>query len=275
MNQTLRNFYEILDYAYDHYYDHGLMDESVAEIITSAADPFVVIKNLYESYNSLLEAAPKVGEPKKVKEGKGYGVSITIGGKEYRYVSPDVDTDKLFKSVHGMWTHHAGMRIVHYLRKNALCYYGAKTPSQEGKDLVGYKENIMRDRIIINGVLYESVKPLNESSNELHDRITNYTVEEDDGEYYVAVDYNDKFYRFLNGPRGSSAIASEPFSNERDAIKEMNRVYKAQQELMDEFDFNDEDETSLRDIANAINDYDSDYNTALYDSGIFDEYESA
>lgn len=132
----------------------------------------------------------------------------------------------------------------------------------------------MRKRININGVLYEAVKPINESANELHDRISDYTVEEDDGWYCVVVDFNNKFYRMLGQRPGSGAISSNAYETEREAVKEMSRAYKASQRIMDEFGFNDEDETSLRDIADEVSDDDSEYGKAMRISGIFDGYES-
>ena len=131
----------------------------------------------------------------------------------------------------------------------------------------------MRRRIDIDGILYESVEPLNESSNELHDRISDYFVEEDNGWYYVVVDFNDKFYRMLGQRLGSGALASNVYKKEREAVKEMSRAYRATQEIMDEFGFNDEDEMSLRDIADEVSDYDSEYNHAISSSHIYDDYD--
>ena len=143
MNEVSVNFYNVLNYAVENYYEEGIMNESAAILaVNSSIDPFVVIDSLNKLGINLSEASGgQVSEPKKVKEGKGYGVSIEINGKEYRYVSPEIDTDKLFKSVHGMWEHHAGFKIVQYLMKHSLCYYGNKVPSQEGRELVGYKES--------------------------------------------------------------------------------------------------------------------------------------
>ena len=142
MCDAIENFYEVLNYAVDKYYTNGTMKESAAILVDGSIDPLVVIDRLNDlNAKSLEEAGGQVSEPKKVKEGNGYGVSIDINGKEYRYVSPEIDTDKLFKSVHGMWEHHAGFKIVLYLMKHALCYYGAKKPSQEARELVGYKES--------------------------------------------------------------------------------------------------------------------------------------
>lgn len=131
----------------------------------------------------------------------------------------------------------------------------------------------MRDRININGVLYEAVGSLSESSNELHDRISDYSVKEDNGWYYVVVDFNDKFYRMLGQRPNSSALASNAYENEREAVKEMSRIYRASQKIMDEFGFNDPDEMSLRDIADEVSDYDSEYNHAISSSHIYDGYD--
>lgn len=142
MEEILNNFYEVLRYALDRYYSEGFMKESAAIVVANKKiDPSLVIDSRNRLEKNLFEAAKSISEPKKVKEGKGEGVSIGIDGKEYRYVSPEIDTDKLFKSVHGMWTHHAGFKIVQYLMKHALCYYGAKNPSQEARELIGYKES--------------------------------------------------------------------------------------------------------------------------------------
>ena len=167
MNRTLDNFYSVLRYSNRHH--SRFMPESAVLAMNESIDPFEIIDTLNESlnedYEMLVEA---IGEPTKVKEGRGTGLKITIDGKEYRYVSPDIPIEKLYNSVHGMWKHHAGFKIVQYLRKNALCYYGAKKPSQEGRDLVGFmptrgdaqNESYRRGgsrRIKINGKLYEAV----------------------------------------------------------------------------------------------------------------------
>ena len=132
----------------------------------------------------------------------------------------------------------------------------------------------MRDRINTDGVLYEAVESLSESSNELHDRISDYSVEEDDGWYYVVVDFNDKFYHMLGQRPGSGAMSSNAYETEREAVREMSRAYKASQKIMDEFGFNDEDETSLRDIADEVSDFESEYSKVMRISGIYDGYES-
>ena len=165
MNRTLDNFYSVLRYANRRHSKY--MPESAVIAMNESIDPFEIIdtlnENLYEDFEMLVEA---IGEPTKVKEGRGTGLRITIDGKEYRYVSPDIPIDKLYNSVHGMWKHHAGFKIVQYLMKNALCYYGAKKPSQEGRDLVGFmptlgdaqNESYRTSRLIrINGKLYEAV----------------------------------------------------------------------------------------------------------------------
>ena len=165
MNRTLDNFYSVLRYTNRRHSKY--MPESAVLAMNESIDPFAIIdtlnENLNEDYEMLVEA---IGEPTKVKEGRGTGLRITIDGKEYRYVSPDIPIDKLYNSVHGMWKHHAGMKIVQYLRKNALCYYGAKKPSQEGRDLVGFmptrgdaqnESYSTSRRIRINGKLYEAV----------------------------------------------------------------------------------------------------------------------
>lgn len=171
MNNTMRNFYSVLNYAKRNYLSEGLMPESAVLALNESIDPYDIIDTLNEELDYLSEASSvSIGEPTKVKEGRGAGLKITINGKEYRYVSPDIPTDKLIHSVHGMWEHHAGWKIVNYLKKNALCYYGAKNPSQEGRDLVGYyptrgdaqNESYRRSgsrRIRINGKLYEAVDP--------------------------------------------------------------------------------------------------------------------
>lgn len=141
MNDVLKNFYTVLRYAKDNYLTDGCMPESALLATNESINPSDIISTLSESIDSINEASVRIGEPHKVREGKGTGLSLTVNGKEYRYVSPDIDIDSLLRSVHGMWKHGGGWNIVNYLKKNALCYYGAKRPSQEGKDLVGYKES--------------------------------------------------------------------------------------------------------------------------------------
>lgn len=74
-------------------------------------------------------------KPELVKETNGSGVKIVWQGHEYRYVSPDMDSNTLLRKAIGMWNHAGGgYQLLNWLKKNALCYYGCKNP--QGKNLV-------------------------------------------------------------------------------------------------------------------------------------------
>ena len=147
LRENIKEFQNVLESAYSDYYDQGLMPD-MAAITLDALTGLIhteyhtiteMIENQYEiaSIEELNESAPPVGEPKIVKERKGKGVSITIGSKEYRYVSPEIPTDELFKSVYGMWKHGGGFKVVNYLKKHAVCYFGARKLDPSGLALVG------------------------------------------------------------------------------------------------------------------------------------------
>ena len=143
----LENFRNVLESAYDNYelinesHDYvGIclneMDNGSMELINESMD-------LDSEYNisineSILTEGTNVSVGTIVKEKKGTGLSVTINGKEYRYVSPTKSTEELAKSFNGMMKHaNAGYKALNWLKKNAICYYGSKNDSEEGKQLVG------------------------------------------------------------------------------------------------------------------------------------------
>lgn len=71
-----------------------------------------------------------VSNIKTVPEGSGQALSVTINGKEYRYVSDKVDTTELhrkFKKMSGF----SPAKALAWLRKNAIHYYGGKNPKKD------------------------------------------------------------------------------------------------------------------------------------------------
>lgn len=134
------NFRAVLESAYEDYYPHGLSNDLAAITLGKLEEQANFnINEMIElacSLPQLLnEDATNVTNPHIVQERKGKGISVTINGKEYRYVSPDRSTEDLFRSFMGMYKHaNAGYKALNYLKKNALCYYGAKNP--KGKELV-------------------------------------------------------------------------------------------------------------------------------------------
>lgn len=146
LRENIEEFTDTLDAAYESYYDKGQMPDMAAIILGNLSQSSLNenYRNMYDIMEQashldgfLMEGGAPVGEPKIVKERKGKGVSITIGDKEYRYVSPDISTDDLFKSAYGMWKHGGGFKVVNYLKTHALCYFGAKSPDPYGTKLVG------------------------------------------------------------------------------------------------------------------------------------------
>ena len=139
-NQAMDNFRAVLESAYEDYYPSGLSNDLAAITLSKLEEHAQFnINEMIELACSLPqilnEDATNVTNPHIVQEKKGKGISVTINGKEYRYVSPDRSTEDLFHSFMGMYKHaNAGYKALNYLKKNALCYYGAKNP--KGKELV-------------------------------------------------------------------------------------------------------------------------------------------
>lgn len=138
---AINNFREVLASAYECYYNEGLSNDLAAITLGKLEenDSKFDISEMINLANSLPQAlnedATNVTNPHIVQERKGKGISVTVNGKEYRYVSPDRSTEDLFKSFMGMYTRaNAGYKALNYLKRNALCYYGAKNP--KGKELV-------------------------------------------------------------------------------------------------------------------------------------------
>lgn len=139
-NESMDNFRAVLESAYEDYYPHGLSNDLAAITLGKLEEQADFnINEMIELACSLPqvlnEDATSVTNPHIVQERKGKGISVTVNGKEYRYVSPDRSTEDLFRSFMGMYKHaNAGYKALNYLKKNALCYYGAKNP--KGKELV-------------------------------------------------------------------------------------------------------------------------------------------
>lgn len=139
-NEALDNFRAVLESAYEDYYPNGLSNDLAAITLGKLEEQADFnINEMIELACSLPqilnEDATNVTNPHIVQERKGKGISVTVNGKEYRYVSPDRSTEDLFRSFMGMYKHaNAGYKALNYLKKNALCYYGSKNP--KGKELV-------------------------------------------------------------------------------------------------------------------------------------------
>jgi hypothetical protein len=141
LNEARSNFRSVLESAYADYYHKGLSNDLAAITLGKLEenDQSFSINEMIElasSLPSLLnEEATNVTNPHIVHEKKGLGISVTVNGKEYRYVSPDVSTPELFRSFMGMYKHaNSGYKALNFLKRVSLCYYGAKNP--KGKELV-------------------------------------------------------------------------------------------------------------------------------------------
>lgn len=157
---TSNNFKAVLETAYEDYYNEGLSNDLAAICLgklEESAD-FALIENIVHLASGLpmtlnesenFFEGVQMANAKIVQEKKGKGISVEINGKEYRYVSPTIPTDDLFHSFEGMMKHGAGGKALAYLKKHALCYYGAKNP--EGADLIeglSMNESISKPRLV-------------------------------------------------------------------------------------------------------------------------------
>lgn len=140
-SEAMDNFRAVLESAFSEYYPRGMSNDLAAITLGKLEenDQNFSINEMIELANSLPqmlnEDAINVTNPHIVHEKKGLGISVTVNGKEYRYVSPDRSTPDLFKSFMGMYKHaNAGYKALNWLKRNALCYYGAKNP--KGQELV-------------------------------------------------------------------------------------------------------------------------------------------
>lgn len=133
------NFTSVLESAYDSYPDNPQRD--YIGIVLGSDNQFLSESLNFTDPDDMNEMALNVTNPHIVQEKRGKGISVTVNGKEYRYVSPYRSTEDLFKSFMGQMRYaNAGYKALNWLKKNALCYYGSKDPS--GKDLV---ESTMND----------------------------------------------------------------------------------------------------------------------------------
>lgn len=140
-SEATDNFRAVLESAFSEYYPRGMSNDLAAITLGKLEenDQNFSINEMIELANSLPqmlnEDAINVTNPHIVHEKKGLGISVTVNGKEYRYVSPDRSTPDLFRSFMGMYGHAtAGYKALNWLKRNALCYYGAKNP--KGQELV-------------------------------------------------------------------------------------------------------------------------------------------
>lgn len=184
-SEAMDNFRVVLESAFSEYYPCGMSNDLAAITLGKLEenDQNFSINEMIELANSLPqmlnEDAINVTNPHIVHEKKGLGISVTVNGKEYRYVSPDRSTLNLFKSFMGMYKHAtAGYKALNWLKRNALCYYGAKNP--KGQELV---EAYEQDRTMIqwNGnantidLRCKMIENMNESS-EFHDANGSYSA---------------------------------------------------------------------------------------------------
>lgn len=138
--EAASNFRAVLESAFSEYYPRGLSNDLAAITLGKLEEKADFnVNEMIDLANclpqSLNEDAINVTNPHIVHEKKGLGISVTVNGKEYRYVSPDRATPDLFKSFMGMYKHATGgYKALNYLKRNALCYYGAKNP--KGQELV-------------------------------------------------------------------------------------------------------------------------------------------
>lgn len=128
------NFRAVLESAYDSYPNNPSRDFLGICLNLNDRD-FINESIAMQSEGSFLlnEMALVVSNPKIVNERKGKGISVTINGKEYRYVSQDMPTEDLYRKFMGIYKHSSTRAFV-WLKKNSLCYYGCRNP--EGSDLV-------------------------------------------------------------------------------------------------------------------------------------------
>ena len=144
----LENFKNVLESAYDTYGDinesHDFIGICLNELDNNSFEfinESISTQNYLDSMNEskvLNEDGTNVCNAKIVKEKRGTGLSVMINGKEYRYVSPSKSTEDLYRSFNGMLKHaNSGYKALNWLKKNALCYYGYCSASEEGKKLVG------------------------------------------------------------------------------------------------------------------------------------------
>lgn len=140
-SEAMDNFRAVLESAFSEYYPCSMSNDLAAITLGKLEenDQNFSINEMIELANSLPqmlnEDAINVTNPHIVHEKKGLGISVTVNGKEYRYVSPDRATPDLFRSFMGMYGHaNAGYKALNWLKRNALCYYGAKNP--KGQELI-------------------------------------------------------------------------------------------------------------------------------------------
>ena len=187
-NQAMDNFRAVLESAYEDYYPSGLSNDLAAITLSKLEEHAQFnINEMIELACSLPqilnEDATNVTNPHIVQEKKGKGISVTVNGKEYRYVSPDRSTEDLFHSFMGMYKHaNAGYKALNYLKKNALCYYCAKNP--KGKELV---ESFSQGKTMIK---WSPAATTEQTTERINDGKLNESNFYEDGSY-IAADVTD------------------------------------------------------------------------------------
>lgn len=77
-------------------------------------------------------------DPKIVREGAGYGVSVMMRGKEYRYTKEGMTAQELLDEINAIWDEEGPGEVGKFLRNECLCYQGSKNDSIEGRVRAGY-----------------------------------------------------------------------------------------------------------------------------------------
>lgn len=135
---VLENFKSVIESARIDYKENNIHSEMLESIDLSSE----VTASLISGEDDRLDEAINVTDAKIVREKNGTAISVKVNGTEYRYVSATKSTAELYRSFMGQLKHaNAGYKALNWLKKNALEYYGSKTPSEEGKKLVGLAES--------------------------------------------------------------------------------------------------------------------------------------
>lgn len=188
-------------------FEAGELPENFKPIYEDLISGEFVSTHIYEGMDEVeINESLSVSDVKIVKEKYGKGVSVTLNGVEYRYISDELDSDELYQKVVGLMKKAGPGVVTKYLNRHAIPYWNSKYgdmvngKSVKDKSAEGEVTETTQASDIVTKV--QTLTSKNEKKKkifeEVGDPIEGHAYKFEDGVFIVDVIVDDKVY--LIGP---------------------------------------------------------------------------